>query len=63
MGYADLYIKAIKNEAKRKENRPDNVSIKEELWLSFFRNLFQTVPKDFYQYLEKNELKNNLLTS
>ncbi len=59
MGYANLYAKAIKNEAKRK----DNVSIKEELWLEFFRKLPAIVPKGFYQYLEKNELKNNLFNS
>jgi len=63
MGYAKLYAKAIKKEAKRKE----------ELWLSFFRRLLQMIPKEnrpdnvsikgFYQYLERNELKNKLLNT
>jgi len=63
MGYAKLYAKVIKKETKRRENRSDNVSIKDTLWLSFFRELSQTIPKGFYQYLEKNELKNKLLNS
>lgn len=63
MGHAKLYAKVIKKEARRKESRLDNVSTKDNLWLSFFRRLSRTVPKGFYQYLERNELKNQLLNS